>query len=83
MIVDDKIVVCGSANLNDRSMMGTRDSEIALVIEDQKGLFGHTLRKNLYNEHFGIPEDSPLLQDPASPDLHNFILQRIEVSIMH
>ena len=35
MIVDDKIVLCGSANINDRSMMGSRDSEIAVVIEDQ------------------------------------------------
>lgn len=36
MIVDDTYVVCGSANINDRSMKGTRDSEIAVVIEDNK-----------------------------------------------
>lgn len=35
MIVDDRVVVCGSANINDRSMMGSRDSEIAVVVEDQ------------------------------------------------
>jgi hypothetical protein len=34
MIVDDRRVICGSANLNDRSMCGDRDSEIALVVED-------------------------------------------------
>ena len=28
MIVDDRTVVCGSANCNDRSMLGTHDSEI-------------------------------------------------------
>jgi phospholipase D1/2 len=30
----DKIVICGSANLNDRSQQGDRDSEVAVVIED-------------------------------------------------
>lgn len=30
MIVDDKAVIMGSANINDRSMQGTRDSEIAV-----------------------------------------------------
>jgi len=34
MIVDDRIVIIGSANLNDRSQVGFRDSEIAIVIED-------------------------------------------------
>lgn len=36
MIVDDKVALIGSANINDRSLMGSRDSEIAVVIEDQK-----------------------------------------------
>lgn len=34
MIVDDRRVVVGSANLNDRSQNGDHDSEIAVVIED-------------------------------------------------
>ena len=34
MIVDDRRVVMGSANLNDRSQKGDGDSEIALVVED-------------------------------------------------
>lgn len=33
MIVDDKIVICGSANINDRSLIGKRDSEVAVLIE--------------------------------------------------
>ena len=33
MIVDDRKVILGSANINDRSMNGDRDSEIALLIE--------------------------------------------------
>ena len=35
MIVDDDIVIIGSANINDRSMMGSRDSEIAIIIRDK------------------------------------------------
>lgn len=34
MIVDDRRVIMGSANLNDRSQLGDHDSEIALVVED-------------------------------------------------
>lgn len=32
LIVDDNTVICGSANINDRSMIATRDSEIAVII---------------------------------------------------
>jgi phospholipase D1/2 len=32
MIVDDKYVIIGSANINDRSLNGDRDSEIACLI---------------------------------------------------
>lgn len=70
MIVDDRFVIIGSANINDRSMCGTRDSEVAMLIEDSKkiaskmngrnvgvGNFSHTLRKALYQEHFGLTEE--------------------------
>lgn len=30
----DRIVICGSANLNDRSQCGDHDSEIAIIVED-------------------------------------------------
>lgn len=33
MIVDDNRCIIGSANINDRSLLGTRDSELACVIE--------------------------------------------------
>lgn len=32
MIVDDKYAIIGSANINDRSMLGDRDSEVAVLI---------------------------------------------------
>ena len=34
IIIDDDIVIMGSANINDRSMLGTNDSEIAVRVED-------------------------------------------------
>lgn len=34
MIVDDKFALIGSANINDRSLNGNRDTELAVVIED-------------------------------------------------
>ena len=34
MIVDDNKMIIGSANINDRSMNGNRDSELAVIIQD-------------------------------------------------
>lgn len=34
MIVDDRIAIIGSANINERSMRGNRDSEVASIIRD-------------------------------------------------
>lgn len=65
MIVDDRMCICGSANINDRSLLGSRDSEFCLVINDiemidsklngqpQKvGLFCSTWRKKLFRFSF-------------------------------
>ncbi|KAI5986718.1 hypothetical protein EDC04DRAFT_2589598 [Pisolithus marmoratus] len=67
MIVDDRRVVMGSANLNDRSQKGDGDSEIALVVEDEDMIrttmngrpfmaarFAATLRRKLFREHLGL-----------------------------
>ncbi|KAK3821162.1 MAG: hypothetical protein J3Q66DRAFT_280226, partial [Benniella sp.] len=67
MIVDDRIIICGSANINDRSQVGFRDSEIAMIIEDTEmipsfmngvpykvGKLAHTLRADLFKEHLGL-----------------------------
>lgn len=77
MIVDDSTVICGSANLNDRSMLGTHDSEIALVIEDsvpiqttmagrpfQASRFAASLRRFLFRKHLGLVPP----QDPQQPN---------------
>ncbi|KAJ6510983.1 hypothetical protein C8R45DRAFT_965797 [Mycena sanguinolenta] len=67
MIVDDRRVIMGSANLNDRSQKGDGDSEIALVVEDTHMMdstmngepykvarFAATLRRKLFREHIGL-----------------------------
>ncbi|KAI4803915.1 hypothetical protein KUCAC02_025562 [Chaenocephalus aceratus] len=36
LIADDNTVIIGSANINDRSMLGKRDSEVAVIIEDSE-----------------------------------------------
>jgi len=66
LIADDRLVICGSANLNDRSQLGNHDSEIAVVIEDQDFVnskmdgrpfkaarFATSLRRYLYRKHLG------------------------------
>lgn len=70
-------MICGSANLNDRSQLGDHDSEIAIIIEDPNPLnstmngvpyrvskFAATLRRQLFRKHLGlIPA-----QDMEHPD---------------
>ncbi|GCB78278.1 hypothetical protein scyTo_0018583, partial [Scyliorhinus torazame] len=34
LIADDNTVIIGSSNINDRSMLGKRDSEVAVIMED-------------------------------------------------
>ena len=46
MIVDDTKVLLGSANINDRSMLGTRDSEFAVIIKEKKQLINKKCNRN-------------------------------------
>lgn len=67
LIADDKTIICGSANINDRSMIGKRDSEIAVLLQDEQfidgtmngeaypcGKVAGALRKRLFREHLGL-----------------------------
>uniref|UniRef100_A0A8P4G3R9 Phospholipase n=1 Tax=Dicentrarchus labrax TaxID=13489 RepID=A0A8P4G3R9_DICLA len=36
LIADDRCYIIGSANINDRSMLGCRDSELAVFVEDEE-----------------------------------------------
>jgi phospholipase D1/2 len=60
MVIDDRVAIIGSANINDRSMMGDRDSEIAVCVEDFE--FASQLRKQLWHEHFGLKASHPSLE---------------------
>lgn len=70
MIVDDRAAIIGSANINERSMRGIRDSEVAAIVRDKEtistymngepylaGKFAHTLRMRLMREHLGVNVD--------------------------
>ena len=46
MIVDDTKVLIGSANINDRSMLGTRDSEFAVIIKEKKQAINKKCNRN-------------------------------------
>uniref|UniRef100_A0A146LLZ0 Phospholipase n=2 Tax=Lygus hesperus TaxID=30085 RepID=A0A146LLZ0_LYGHE len=86
-IVDDRLVICGSANINDRSLLGKRDSEIAVVIEDEEfksgtmngqqfrsGKMCGTLRRYLFREHLGIlgnPDPEWDVSDPLTDDFYH------------
>lgn len=67
MIIDDSIALIGSANINDRSLLGSRDSEIGVLIEDKEsvdsfmggkpwkaGKLCLSLRLSLWSEHLGL-----------------------------
>jgi phospholipase D1/2 len=79
LIVDDKHVVCGSSNLNDRSQLGIHDSELSIVMTDTKmvditmdgkpyqaGYHATTLRRYLWREHLGLlpPQELDAKDDP-------------------
>ena len=68
LIADDAVAILGSANINDRSTLGDRDSEIAVIVTDdnqkQVKLDGthndwvstrvHDLRRRLWQKLFGL-----------------------------
>ncbi|KAK3054653.1 Phospholipase D1 [Extremus antarcticus] len=79
MVVDDRSVIIGSANINERSMLGSRDSEVAAIVTDMRmipsfmggeafevGEFAHTLRKRLMREHLGIDVDAVYRREQAT-----------------
>ena len=85
MIVDDESVIIGSANINDRSMLGNRDSEFCVLINETKkydsiingeerktAKFAVTLRKALMAEHLGLKPEDEILEDPLSDELLEF-----------
>ncbi|XP_019695668.2 phospholipase D1 isoform X1 [Felis catus] len=80
LIADDNTVIIGSANINDRSMLGKRDSEMAVIVQDtetvpsvmdgeeyQAGRFAQGLRLQSFRVVLGYLSDpSENIQDPVS-----------------
>ncbi|CAN1844315.1 Phospholipase D alpha 1 [Linum perenne] len=71
MIVDDEYIIVGSANINQRSMDGARDSEIAMgayqpyhlaTREPARGQV-HGFRMSLWYEHLGMLDDCFLVPE--------------------
>uniref|UniRef100_A0A670IPG4 Phospholipase n=1 Tax=Podarcis muralis TaxID=64176 RepID=A0A670IPG4_PODMU len=78
MIVDDNTVIIGSANINDRSMLGKRDSEMAVIVQDtdtlpsvmdgedyKAGRFAQSLRLQCFRVVLGNSTDPNDIQDPV------------------
>ncbi|KAF9607468.1 hypothetical protein IFM89_036065 [Coptis chinensis] len=79
MIIDDRMALIGSANINDRSLLGSRDSEIGIIVEDKEfvdsamngkpwkaGKFSFSLRLSLWSEHLGLrAEEIDQISDPV------------------
>uniref|UniRef100_A0A667ZJ83 Phospholipase n=1 Tax=Myripristis murdjan TaxID=586833 RepID=A0A667ZJ83_9TELE len=80
LIADDNTVIIGSANINDRSMLGKRDSEVAVIVEDsekvasvmdgqeyQAGPYALQLRLECFRTILGGHTDTSIdLSDPIS-----------------
>ena len=89
MIVDDSRIIIGSANINDRSMLGNRDSEFALLIKESKKIMikmdgkeykasnlAYSLRVNLFAEHLGLDPKDPILEDPLNDKFCKLVKNR-------
>uniref|UniRef100_A0AAQ5ZH31 Phospholipase n=1 Tax=Amphiprion ocellaris TaxID=80972 RepID=A0AAQ5ZH31_AMPOC len=82
LIADDRCYIIGSANINDRSMLGSRDSELAVFVEDeervpsimggeeyQAGPLTLALRKECFRVLVGAASDPSInVDDPISDD---------------
>ncbi|KAL6503364.1 Phospholipase D zeta 1 [Orobanche gracilis] len=87
MIVDDHTTLIGSANINDRSLLGSRDSEIGVLIEDKEfvdswiggepyraGKFASSLRLSLWSEHIGLHAgEVDQIRDPVADSTYKDI----------
>lgn len=69
LIVDDRFAIMGSANINDRSLLGDRDSELAILVSDEDTtradingagsnqpvrVFAHELRIRIWKKIFAV-----------------------------
>ena len=90
MIVKDTKVIMGSANINDRSQVGYKDSEICMITEDlsrvnslmngkpyMAGPFALGLRLKCWGDNLGLGADQySLIQEPSSEATWQMILKQ-------
>lgn len=90
MIVDDDFAILGSANINDRSMMGSRDSELAVVLTQEHKVQGHIggvycdvsylireFRKNCFKASFCLNID---YEDPLSDEFWKVVDEQAKIN---
>ena len=91
LMVDDDWMVFGSANLNDRSMVGSRDSEIAMCTYDTNRVTGvmdgqdcqysntvHNLRTQIFTSTFDMKIEE--VDDPLDDDMWKVIAGRCKTN---
>jgi phospholipase D1/2 len=74
MLIDDRYMIIGSANLNERSLNGARDSEIGVSLwpSDDSTIQtcideARAFRREIWAEHLGPKFPPPDIDDPSSP----------------
>uniref|UniRef100_A0A8C9T841 Phospholipase n=1 Tax=Scleropages formosus TaxID=113540 RepID=A0A8C9T841_SCLFO len=94
LIADDRRYIIGSANINDRSMLGSRDSELAVLVEDeetvlscmggaeyQAGPLTLALRKECFRVLLGVDSEcSADIQDPVSEEFFQEVWNKTAAS---
>ncbi|XP_077171610.1 phospholipase D2 isoform X2 [Paroedura picta] len=94
LIADDRRAIIGSANINDRSLLGERDSELAVLVEDtewvasamagqeyQAGKFALSLRLDCFRCILGMTSDLGVdIQDPISDHFFHEVWQATAVN---
>jgi len=94
LVIDDRYAVIGTANINRRSM--TTDTEIGIAVVDstidnakiggrsvQVCRFAREYRRQLWQEHLGIPGDDPLNADGSPRGWPNSNGQQIGHAVVH
>jgi len=87
-IVDDRVAIVGSANINDRSLRGTRDSELAVYLEESShkmvdsqmngksykvSAFVRDFRMRLWRDFLGLSPEDQSIEDPVCQEVYRGI----------
>ncbi|XP_066578460.1 phospholipase D2 [Amia ocellicauda] len=94
LIADDRRYIIGSANINDRSMLGSRDSELAVLVEDmemvpsvmggqeyQAGRLALAMRMECFRVLLGAESEPSIdIQDPISDEFFEGVWNKIAES---